>query len=52
MSTVAEGVETLAQAETVRKLGCEKAQGYFYSRPLEAADLELWLERAQAPVAS
>ncbi|MBA3653646.1 MAG: EAL domain-containing protein [Actinobacteria bacterium] len=38
MSTVAEGVETIAQAHVVRALGCERAQGYLWSRPLAGDD--------------
>jgi len=33
-SVVAEGVQTQAQLEFLRKLGCELVQGYIYSRPL------------------
>ena len=43
MSTVAEGIETEAQAEVVRRLGCHKGQGYLFSRPLLAADIPAWL---------
>ncbi|WP_394173712.1 putative bifunctional diguanylate cyclase/phosphodiesterase [Thalassotalea litorea] len=35
---VAEGVETQAQLDLVKKAGCDYAQGYFISRP-QAADL-------------
>ena len=44
MSTVVEGIETEAQAALVRKLGCDKGQGYLFSRPLEAQALSSWLE--------
>ena len=37
---VAEGVETAAQAAVVRRLGCDEMQGYYFSRPLPAADIE------------
>jgi diguanylate cyclase (GGDEF)-like protein len=43
MKIVAEGVETAAQADTVKRLGCDKGQGYFYSKPLPAAELADWL---------
>jgi EAL domain-containing protein (putative c-di-GMP-specific phosphodiesterase class I) len=43
MSTVAEGIETRDQAEHVRNLGCDKGQGYLYSRPLARPDLEVWM---------
>ncbi len=52
MGTVAEGIETQAQADLVTQLGCEKGQGYLFSRPLSAADLVLWLARNDAPKAS
>ncbi len=35
MGTVAEGIETDGQAAIVRDLGCDKAQGYRYGRPLD-----------------
>lgn len=38
--TVAEGVEEEAQADFLRSLGCEHAQGYLYSRPVSAEVLE------------
>jgi EAL domain-containing protein (putative c-di-GMP-specific phosphodiesterase class I) len=34
--TVAEGVETTQQSATVAALGCDIAQGYLFSRPIEA----------------
>ncbi|MFN2578042.1 MAG: putative bifunctional diguanylate cyclase/phosphodiesterase [Pyrinomonadaceae bacterium] len=47
MEVIAEGVETLEQVTKLRTLGCEKGQGYFFSRPLRARDAEnLLLETA------
>ncbi len=37
LSVVAEGVETSAQVDALRALGCDEAQGYYYARP-QAAD--------------
>jgi EAL domain-containing protein (putative c-di-GMP-specific phosphodiesterase class I) len=37
MEVIAEGVETPAQLEELRSLGCHYFQGYLFSRPLEAA---------------
>jgi diguanylate cyclase (GGDEF)-like protein len=37
LQTVAEGVETRQQAERLRALGCELAQGYHFGKPLEPA---------------
>ncbi|MEM1369811.1 MAG: EAL domain-containing protein [Cyanobacteria bacterium P01_H01_bin.15] len=34
LSTVVEGVETREQLETLRRINCPAAQGYFFSRPL------------------
>jgi EAL domain-containing protein (putative c-di-GMP-specific phosphodiesterase class I) len=45
MEVVAEGVETPAQLEQLRALGCGLGQGYHFSRPLPAAEMELLLER-------
>jgi len=39
--TVAEGVESQAQVETLRELGCLSAQGYHFAKPLGAAHLDL-----------
>ncbi len=33
LGVVVEGVETAAQAETLRRLGCRMAQGYYFARP-------------------
>ena len=35
LTVVAEGVETLAQLDLIRKVGCERAQGYLFSRPVD-----------------
>lgn len=37
MEVVAEGVETPEQVSLLKSLGCGFAQGYFFSRPLDAA---------------
>lgn len=36
LETVAEGVEKAPEIETLRNLGCDYVQGYFYARPLSA----------------
>ena len=40
---VAEGVETREVLERLRKFGCDFAQGYFISPPLEKSALREWL---------
>ena len=41
MSVTAEGIETAEHAEALRKLGCNRGQGYYFSRPKAPADLNL-----------
>ena len=38
MGVIAEGVETEAQLLEIKKLGCEYAQGYLFSKPLDAEE--------------
>ena len=40
ISAVAEGVETLAQVTGLQTLGCQIAQGYFFSHPLPAREFD------------
>ncbi len=47
---VAEGVETEAQAEYLKSLGCDFVQGFLYARPMSEHDLRQWLSaRASNP---
>ncbi|MBU8542774.1 MULTISPECIES: putative bifunctional diguanylate cyclase/phosphodiesterase [Roseomonadaceae] len=47
VTIVAEGIETLAEAEWAQRHGCHELQGYFYSRPVSAMEAEC-LMRGQA----
>ena len=40
MDVIAEGIETKEQLALLRKLKCEKGQGYYFSKPLETAAAE------------
>ena len=40
MDAIAEGVETGEQLQKLRSMGCEFAQGYFLSRPLDVHNIE------------
>ncbi|HVF56641.1 MAG TPA: EAL domain-containing protein, partial [Pyrinomonadaceae bacterium] len=48
MDVVAEGVETVGQLTQLRALKCEYAQGYLFSKPLDAASAEKLLAAAEA----
>ena len=45
LRTVAEGVETPAQMELLRQLGCDLVQGYLVSVPMEAEETRRWMSR-------
>jgi diguanylate cyclase (GGDEF)-like protein len=44
LRVVAEGVETLAASALLKEFGCDLVQGYLYSHPLDATQLENWLQ--------
>jgi diguanylate cyclase (GGDEF)-like protein len=46
--TTAEGVETAEQLDLLRKEGCNQVQGYLFSKPRPAADVEEMLENGRA----
>lgn len=45
LNVIAEGVETAADQEEVCRLGCEMAQGYYYTRPLPLNQVDGWLQQ-------
>lgn len=42
--TIAEGVETAEQLFTLKAMGCDIVQGYYFSRPVPAGEFEVFLE--------
>ena len=46
LDSVAEGIETAAQAERLRELGCRHAQGFLFARPVDAEAAGRLLEAA------
>jgi diguanylate cyclase (GGDEF)-like protein len=50
MTTTAEGVETEAQRELLRTLGCTEMQGYLFSRAVPAADIKRLLLARQSKI--
>ncbi|HEV7523965.1 MAG TPA: EAL domain-containing protein, partial [Acidimicrobiia bacterium] len=47
-TTVAEGVETELQRDCLVSLGCSRAQGYLFARPVGAAEAEVALDHVGA----
>ncbi len=45
LDLIAEGVENQEQADILIASGCKKVQGYFYSPPIEAKEMETWLKK-------
>jgi EAL domain-containing protein (putative c-di-GMP-specific phosphodiesterase class I) len=44
MTTTAEGIEDETQLQVVRDQGCTDLQGYYFSRPRPAGDVNAMLE--------
>ncbi len=48
LELVAEGVESEGQRQLLEKLGCDVLQGFFYSKPLPATEILIFLKNWQA----
>ena len=44
LPVIAEGVETLAQADYLQSVGCQVMQGYYYAKPMPVEDFEKLLQ--------
>ena len=45
MGVVAEGVETKEDAQLLKEMDCDMAQGYYFARPMPEDELEAWLSK-------
>ena len=45
IEVIAEGVETAGQLERLREMGCDIAQGYYFSRPQPSEAIQVLLEK-------
>lgn len=50
LQVVAEGIETIAQQEFLTTARCQFGQGYLFSRPLDSAGVEIYIETQQSKV--
>lgn len=48
LPVVAEGVETNTQVDFLRSIGCNLAQGYYYSRPVPVAEFEKLMDYSKS----
>jgi len=49
LTVVSEGVESQEQVIGLRALGCDHAQGYYFSRPLPADEFHTLINRGKSP---
>lgn len=47
IETIAEGIETIGQAEILKKSGCDHAQGYFFGKPMPGDQFESFVKNRQ-----
>ena len=49
LRAVAEGIETVEQADLLRGLGCDFGHGYLYARPMPVDDYVEWMLGSLTP---
>ena len=47
MDAIAEGVETNAQLQSLKRMGCNYGQGFLISKPLDSETVTKWLKQGQ-----
>lgn len=47
---LAEGVETIEQSKLLESLGCDQVQGFYYAKPMPAAECTAFLKSFQYPI--
>lgn len=52
LSVVAEGVETAEQLSFLQEHGCERVQGYYFSKPLDFDSFSTFIEQSNTPGSS
>ena len=52
LDVIAEGLESVDQMKTLAKMGCEYGQGFYFARPLSAANAEKLVARSPQWIAS
>jgi EAL domain-containing protein (putative c-di-GMP-specific phosphodiesterase class I) len=50
LGVIAEGIESIDQAETIFAAGCRLAQGHLFGRPSSLADIAWSLSARESPV--
>ena len=45
LKVIAEGIETIEQAEELKALGCDEVQGFYYAKPMPADEFFACLEK-------
>jgi diguanylate cyclase (GGDEF)-like protein/PAS domain S-box-containing protein len=48
LKAIAEGIETVRQAERLQELGCQYGQGYYFSQPIEAKAAQQFMRQQMA----